>query len=301
MKKYYHILTILAGAALMAMSCSKLNTTPVFSPDDSFAALTITSASINEDKGQVIIPVQIASIDPVKTSVSYKIVDGTAVAGTDYEDTNTSAVLTFDGKQRSADIVINIKNRAGDYTGDLDFSVELIAASGLKLSKETVCKVTIIDLDHPLAKILGTYEVSCTEHWAGPSKYTMHLLKDPKDVNTVWCDGICPMVAGSLAYSPVYAAVTKDEKDNYVLSFPSGQVLYAGFQDDGNLILCETIYQGGYGVDTKAIIVFNQTGDVVFESTNGMGVVSDSYVWRGGFVYGASTGEQYKTVWTKTE
>lgn len=297
MKKYNLILTLVCGAALFA-SCDKLNETPTFSKSESFAAITISSLSVDEDKGQIVIPVQVASIDPVNTSVSYRLVDGTAVAGVNYEDTNESAVLTFADGSREENIVINIINHPGEFTGDLGFSIELLSATGLKLSLENTCKVTICDIDHPLAAILGSYTVNCTEHWAGETSYTMNIVKDDKDLNTVWCDGICPMVAGASAYSPVYATVSQDEDGNYTLSFPCGQVMYKNFQSDGDLILCETYYQSGYYVDDETTIVFTQVGDVVFESHNGMGVVTNSYVWQGGFVYGDKTGD-YKTTWTK--
>jgi len=299
MKNLYKILFV-SALAVAAAACSELNTTPVFEESESFAYIVGSSYGLNENSGQVVIPVQIASISPVKTQVSYVITDGTAKKGVDYEDTNASAVLSFDGTTREQSIVINIFDRSGEYTGDLGFSVSLVSATGLKLSEESACSITIYDLDHPLAAILGEYTVSCHEHWQGDVTYTMSLTKDPKDVTVVWCNGICPMVAGASAYSPVYGNVTKDEETGkYSIAFPGGQVMAKDFQGDGDLILCETYYKGGYYVDDTATIEFTQTGDVVFESTNGMGVVTNSYVWQGGFVYGATTAEGYKTVWTK--
>ena len=303
MKNYNKILTIAFVALLLVPSCKKLNETPVFEASESFAAFKITSAKVDENKGQIVIPVQIGCIDPVESNVSYKIVDGTAKVNENYKDTDESAVLTFDGKSREENIVIEIINHEGEFTGDLDFTIELLAATGLKLSMEKTCKVTIVDLDHPLAAILGDYTVTCHEHWGGDMTYSMTLSKDPKDITVVWCDGICPMVAGSSTFAPVYAAVTQDEETGlYKLSFPGGQVLAGdAVTGDGDMILCETYYKGGYYVDDTAIIEFNQQeGDgVVFVSTNGMGVVTDSYVYRGGFVYGATTNEQWKTTWTK--
>jgi len=301
MKNYYKILTIAFVALLLAPSCKKLNQTPEFEASESFAAFKIASAKVDENKGQVIIPVQIASIAPVETKVSYKIVDGTAKVNENYKDTDESAVLSFDGKTREQNIIIDIINKAGEFTGDLDFSVELVAATGLKLSAESKCTVTIVDLDHPLAAILGEYEVSAYGHWEKELTYKMNLSKDPKDITVVWCDGILPMAAGNANYSPVYAVVTKDEEtEKYTLTFPMGQVLAGdALTGDGDLALCELYYKAGYYIGDATTIEFKQTGDVVFETTTGIGAVSDSYVYRGGFLYGASTGDQYKTVWTK--
>ena len=301
MKNYNKILTIAFVALLLVPSCKKLNQTPVFEASESFAAFKTSSAKVDENKGQVVIPVQIASIDPVQTAVSYKLVDGSAKVNENYKDTNDSAVLTFDGTTREQNITIEILDKAGAFTGDLNFSVELIAATGLKLSAENKCTVTIIDLDHPLAAILGEYEVSAYGHWEHELTYKMNLSKDPKDISIVWCDGILPMVAGNASFSPVYAVVTKDEEtEKYTLTFPMEQVLAGdAVTGDGDLVLLELYYSGGYYLGDAETIEFKQTGDVVFETTTGIGAVSDNYVYRGGFLYGASTGDQYKTVWTK--
>lgn len=221
MKKYNRILTILCGAAILA-SCSGLNTTPVFEESESFAALTLSSVSVDEDEGTVTIPVQIASISPVNTAVSYKIVDGTAKVGEDYEDPNTSAVLTFKDNSREENIVINIIPKLGKYTGDLNFTVELVSATGLKLSMEKTCKVTISDLDHPLGPILGKYKASATSSYDGDVTWTMTLIKDPKDVKVVWIDQLTnEMIGESCRF---YANVSFDE-DNNITGFtcPSGQ------------------------------------------------------------------------------
>lgn len=300
MKIFNTILTVVCGVALLA-SCDKLNETPSFSKSDSFVSFPSSAASITEDGGQIVIPVNMASINPMVSSVSYVLgAEGdTAEAGVDYEDTNESAVLEFDGESRSANIVINILPHLGEFTGDKTFSIELLSATGLNIGAGASFTVTINDIDHPLAAILGTYTVECTEYWQGPQTYQMTLTKDPKDINTVWCDGMLPMVAGVATYSPVFATVTKDESENYVLSFPCGQVMYKNYQSDGDLLLCELWYASGYHVDDASTIVFTQTGDVVFESTNDIGVVSDSYVWKGGFIVGERTAAGNKTVWTK--
>ena len=221
MKKFNSIFLILCGVAVMA-SCSKLNTMPVFEASESFAAFTITSISVDENKGQVVIPVQVASIDPVNTTVSYKITPGTAVEGTDYKDTNESAILTFKNESRQENIVINIIDRQGDYTGDLTFTIDLIAATGLKLSMEKTCKVTISDLDHPLAEILGEYNASATSSYDGAVTWTMTMIKDPKDNTMVWIDQLTNEMVGESAR--FYANVLKDEEGNITgLVVPAGQ------------------------------------------------------------------------------
>lgn len=218
------IFITLACATLAFAGCKHLNEMPVFDASESFASFPSTSVSVDEDKGQVSIPVQIASIDPVKTVVSYEILDGNAKAGVNFKDTNPDAVITFGGAdgEREHNIVIDIVNLAGTYTGDLDFTIRLVSASGLKLSMENTCKVTIGDLDHPLAAILGEYNGTATSYWDGDVSWTMTLLKDPSDISVVWIDGITNEFIGeSLRF---YANVDFTE-DGEISGFtaPAGQ------------------------------------------------------------------------------
>jgi hypothetical protein len=152
-----------------------------------------------------------------------------------------------------------------------------------------------MDLDHPLADILGSYTVKGTDQFNGEVEYTMNLLKDPKDVTVVWCDGICALAVGMGGKLNVYGNVSEDHN---TITFPCGQD--TGFNNGtGNLIFCITTYAGGYYVDDEGEVVFTKTAEGVYTSTNGMGFVDDRYVYRGGFMLGADTDPKYSTTWTK--
>lgn len=294
MKNYNKILTIAFVALLLVPSCKKLNETPVFEASESFAAFTADAISVDENKGTLSIPVEVASIDPVKTTVSYKIVDGKAKVGENFKDLNESAVLVFDGTTRSQNIELQIIDKAGEFTGDLDFSIELIAATGLKLSMEKTCKVTIVDLDHPLAAILGEYTVSCNDYWKGEHTYTMTLTKDEKDVTVVWCNKIV-----SLSGSRAYANVTQDEETGaYTLSFPGGQTLFAEYDEGEDLVLMIAEIQGSTAnLDKSSPIILTQNtsaSKVTFETEQGICAKTDSWFWQGGLFQG-------KTTWIKND
>lgn len=176
---------ILAGAViLMAASCSRLNQTPVFNADDSFAAFDRASMSATEEAGRVKIPVTIASIEPVATTVSYSVDTqaSTAVEGVNFKLVDPSAVLSFDGKDRTAYIELDILPIRGDegYTGDKVVVISLDNANGLKIGNEKTCRFTINDLDHPLSAILGEYIIA-----DGSSTGTITIEKDPDDVTVV--------------------------------------------------------------------------------------------------------------------
>ena len=70
---------IMAGAAaISALASCNLNDYPAFNEADSFVAFDKTSFIIDETAGTVSLPITIASIDPVKTAITYEVVDGTA-------------------------------------------------------------------------------------------------------------------------------------------------------------------------------------------------------------------------------
>lgn len=187
MKLYKTI--ILASATLIAVaSCGKLNQRPVFNPADSFAAFDKASMSATEEAGVVKIPVTIASIDPIATTVTYSVdvENSTAVEGTHFNLVDPSAVLSFANDARTAYIeleIIPVRGEAG-YTGDKVIYLELTGSNDVNMGSNKVCKFTINDLDHPLSAILGEYVVN--------GSATITLEKDPTDVSVIHVYDIFP-------------------------------------------------------------------------------------------------------------
>jgi hypothetical protein len=293
MKKIYKYM---AGAAalLTLAACSSLNETPKFKDADSFVAFDKTSISVDENAGTVSLPITIASIDPEKVSVTYDATDGTAKKGTNYTLADQNAVLAFDGTSRTGKIVINITDLAGTYTGDLSFTVKLTGAGKLKLGDSNTCTVTIADLDHPLAAILGSYTAKGEDYGAGAFTYTLHLTKDPKDVKVVWCDYICPLAANSTSRPLSVYGNVNDSKD--VITFPCGQTLNSSYNGH-NFIFGQFYYDGGYYTVSEGNITFTKTAEGVWECSDGIGLFTEEYVFNGGMVMGSKNGK--KTTWTK--
>ena len=185
MKKIFRTFCF-AAALTAAFSCSDLNVTPEFEDSKSFAAFDVTSVSVDENAGSVSIPVTIASVDPKQIAIAYTATDGTAKSGVNYTLADDSAVLAFDGKTRTMNIVINIKNLAGEYTGDLSFTLSLVKPGNLDLGANSKCTVKIADLDHPLAAILGAYTAAGKENWDGDLSWEATFSKDDSDVSVVW-------------------------------------------------------------------------------------------------------------------
>lgn len=224
MKNTYKILFSAAVGALALASCSKMNDYPTFNPDDSFAAFDNVAYTVTEDCGSLSIPVSIASIDAQKVNVALKAVEGTAKSGTHFELVG-DGVLRFDGKARTMVVDVNIISKVGEYTGDLDFSLELVSAGSLKLGANKTCKVTISDLDHPLAAILGEYTGKAYDYFDGaPVSWKANFMKDAKDVTVLWIDAPTAYFQGTYPSADfrIYAKVA-DDKKSFTVSL--GQVL----------------------------------------------------------------------------
>jgi hypothetical protein len=102
----------------------------------------------------------------------------------------------------------------------------------VKPSVENTCTVTIQDLDHPLALILGTYKVVATTYFDGDKEWEMEILKDEDDISVVWFKNICGEGTGAGIYG-----VVNDEKTEIAL--PLGQIHQTAStgSGDGNVYL----------------------------------------------------------------
>ena len=219
---------IMAGAAaITALASCNLNDYPTFQESDSFVAMDKSAIIVDETVGTITIPVTIASIDPIKTAVTYEVVEHTAKLGTDFTLEDDSAVLTFDGKERTKYIVVDIANQTGKYTGDLSFTINLLSAGKtLNLGANASCTVKISDLDHPLGSILGSYTAKANDYFEGGATvtWTLTMYKDDVDTKVVWIDGITAYFAEKYPSADfrVYGNVSADLT---TISIPLGQVL----------------------------------------------------------------------------
>lgn len=206
MKKIiYLVVVLLAGLS----ACEKLNEYPEFDDGDAFVAFDNSSLSVDESGVSLNIPVTLASVSGMTGTVNYRIVDGTAKLGENFTLADPSGSLTFNAENRTQDIVINIINNDGVFTGDLNFTIELSEDGAIKPSNENSCKITIVDLDHPLAAILGTWKADGVSYFSGPASWEMEFTKDAEDISVVW---ISNFVTGG-SNLPVYGIVNAEQTE----------------------------------------------------------------------------------------
>ena len=220
MKIFKNTTIVLAALAAVALaSCN--NDQPEFNDKDAFVSFTDTKASIDENKATLEIPVQLSSLKGKEGSVDFEITaDKTApaVEGTNYTIANATRTLTFTKESNVQNIKLNIVDLAGTFTGDLRLNIKLKNAQGVNLGAESSFDVTIVDLDHPLAFMLGTFRASGESNFSGATTWNVEIKKDDSDVNKVWIYNILP--AGTSDKYPVYGTVNEDKTE---LRIPVGQ------------------------------------------------------------------------------
>ena len=188
---YFSIATLAAFAA----SCN-LNSDPVFDDADAFVAFDKTAVACNETAGEISVSVTLASVKGIATTISYEAVNGTAVAGTNFDLVDGAGTLTFTSEARTQYIKVKIydpgvtytedgERESGLYTGDLKFSLKFKSTGDVNQGTDNSCTITIGDLDHPLSAILGDWTFSALCRGAMAS-WPCELRKDPSDDHMVW-------------------------------------------------------------------------------------------------------------------
>lgn len=276
MKIFKNTTIVLAALAAVALaSCN--NDQPEFNDKDAFVSFTDTKASVDENKATLEIPVQLSSLKGKEGTVDFEITaDKTApaVEGTNYTVANATRTLTFTKESNVQNIKLNIVDLAGTFTGDLRLNIKLKNAQGVNLGAESSFDVTIVDLDHPLAFMLGTFSASGPSQFNGAETWTVNIAKDDNDVNKVWITNMV-LGASSAAY-PIYGTVNEEKTEIRIpayqvmmksSSYPA--VLFTILDSEGENIV-EDYMLGKITTDAngKAIISFtdNFFGTAVFDS-----------------------------------
>ena len=215
-----YAIALVAAGAVMA-SCD-INKPDIFDDDNAFVAFDKGTMSITEAAGaKLSIPVTLASVAGIEESVSFKVVDGTAVAGTNFELLTVSGVLNFDAENRTQYIEFEILPD-GKFTGDITFSVEFTNTGSVQAGAENKCTVTIMDSDHPFSAVLGTYSVTGISGRAGgEATWTASISADPSDINRLLLTDFVDLGGSGLEGALVYYGTIDDEMTT--ITIPIGQ------------------------------------------------------------------------------
>lgn len=238
------IIYIIALIGVAVFSACNLNDYPVFDDDDAFVAFESESFSFKEDADTVQIPVRLTSLSGISTTVSFELFDSTAVNGKDFNLVGGSSVLTFNAENPVQYIDINIKEHAGEFTGDLVFGIALKSSGSVNYGSIDTVYVSILDLDHPLSAILGTYNAAGTSYFSGAQVWEVRIEKDPEgDLSKVWIYNF--VSGGSSSSTPLYGIVNEEKTE---IKIPVGQTIAVSSSYPSIL------FEGYYGPDGATAI-----------------------------------------------
>lgn len=264
---------LIIGVFAIFVSCDSLNEVPEFSDSDVFVAFDNAALSVSEDGTSLTIPVTLASVKGASASVTYSIIDGTATKGVEFSVVDEGNPLVFDAENRTQNIVVNIVDNPGVFTGDLKFQIQLSEDGIVKPSAQNICTVTITDNDHPLAAILGDWSASGESSFGGPLAWTVTLTKDSEDVTIVWFTNIVP----GRNEIPIYGTVNEEKTE---IKIPAGQEMSASSYDlvaFHAYIGGETFTEDGESItftisaDKSTITGLDEFGAYVIDNDEGLG------------------------------
>lgn len=173
---------IVAVFAVAAASCGR----SLDFEHQTFATFYSGSYSVAEDAGEISIPVQIYNPKGGEVSVTIEAVDGEGDSGalnhTDFRIVSPeNGVLKFGGDVDSLDVVVAVTDYDGDKQGSKNFSLRISSKTdGVPTGALQTTKITIRDMDHPLAHFIGEWTGS-TLGQVSSSEYTFNFTFDSVD------------------------------------------------------------------------------------------------------------------------
>lgn len=257
-----YLFAVMTCGAVLA-SCD-INKPDIFDDANAFVAFDKASMAVDETysaEGAVLkVPVTLASVAGIEEKVSFKVVDGTAKAGTHFECLNTTGVLTFTAEERTQYIEFEIINYPY-YTGDLSFTIEFVETNSVSQGAENTCKVTIRDLDHPLAALFGTYTVSGESVWGGTASWPVDAYKDPDDDTKIW---FLNLVGAANGFERIFDSYGIVDADMTTITIPFGQAATLDYyNEEGDLLLLGFDGSSGHDVGSMTLnIIKDDNGNV---------------------------------------
>lgn len=292
MKKIINILAVLTVVASFA-SCSHVSKYR----SDNIVAFGNTKYEIGESAGAYKIRVvAYPENGNPNTTVSFKVVEGTAKAGTNFTIEPASGVLTFAGDSTQY-ITVNVIDNDGVFTGDVNFSIEIESATNNYYFTNTgKAFVNIKDEDHPLLDLFGEYTmkgISNSSSGYGYYTWTLNISAYEGDVTKVWMDVTAPFFDSNFygSYAPHAEVFADVSEDMSTITIPCPQNVVSTANDAFGVDEPFTLYKyDGNNLDANFIttadtIVFTLQDDGSYVTTDNYGFATKSYVGDGWFYY----------------
>lgn len=243
---------------------------------NAYVLMDETSFSVKEDAGLVLVPVSAYNSEALTGTVYFKVIDGTAVQGTDFTVEPADGVLHFDGNGTEY-IKINVIEHAGVLTGNLKFSIELSAVNGeianfggiTAASFEIKDNDVVVDWDYVAGNWIaqdydggspdgGTYKVTISKK----SETTLALTNLYGGANDL---------AGTIEFDK--------EANTATITLDPNQLVWTSSSYGAMYLLGYNFEQGGWYTNTPAVAIVTSGGISVQKYTFLMSGDYEGYIW----------------------
>jgi hypothetical protein len=214
----------MALAGMFLLHACELNEPPVFDDKDAFVAFDKSAMNVAEESGEVKIPVTLTSLEDMSGTVTFEVDEAasTAKAGESYSVKNGSNTLTFSPGAPTQYIELALIDN-DVFTGDLSVTFKLTSSS-INLGANVTSRIIIVDNEHPLLMILGSYGGKLVSFWGDEYDAEITVSKDASDPTKVWISNLDPYFASYGYVAPTYNyfyGVVNEEKTE--IRIPVGQ------------------------------------------------------------------------------
>lgn len=217
-----NVYTIVAALALvLTASCNRA----LEFEHETFATFSTSSYSVDENIGEVKVPVTIFNPTGSDIQLSVKIIEGSAVADDDYQ-VMSSNLMTFAAGETTKDFVIAVTDKSGEFTGSKDFNLQLESLTdNVSVGAFNTVKFTIKDLDHPLAMFIGEWSGQIGSYFDGgdiPMTFVIKSNDEDATYSSVIIEDFDPSLV-SYGYTAatgcnIYKATVNENRDKLVIS-----------------------------------------------------------------------------------
>ena len=277
MKRNIILFVAAAVALLSTVSCSR----KVEYEFEAYATMYGASYSVSETAGEFKLPVLLQNATGADVQITVNVAEGKAKEGVDYEVLSpANGILNFSGETDSLDVVIKIFDTfKEEFTGTKDFTVSIASATnGVNVGIINQTKVSIEDINHPLARFIGKWTGEMTGFFGNwPKAATSFTISaDPEGdpfTDLIVSGGINPYFVSAAGANPDYYAKVEGETVRVFAEQPCGHsdVILLGFNapdpnaaDSYDDALFE-LKEDGTLVQTNAFGAYTPSGGAFYE------------------------------------
>jgi hypothetical protein len=271
MKMTKYILIVMIGVTLFT-SCEQEQL--LFEESMSAVGFYGSTASVSEynattdSGGEVVIQFMVTTVSSspacdITFEVNTTDISNPAVEGVDFEVISDKTASIGAGGGTYDLKITAINNDDFDSNGDKSFKLKVVSNSlDYNLSSESEMTITIVDDDHPLGWMVGSYAVATTETANGSSSHSGSITTVEGEINKIQIYGMAGAAYGPGLIDPYYILGTVSD-DFQTVTIAAGQAWESWGYGSTELQVWEDDNGEGEETDTLTGTITQTDGGVV--------------------------------------